>query len=56
MNSVKVFFVWTREARYISWMEIILVMKDKVMRFEVLAEDEWQAKLNDMLEKEIDLY
>jgi hypothetical protein len=24
-------------------------MKDKVLRFEVLAEDEWQAKLNEIL-------
>ena len=23
---------------------------DKVLRFEVLAEDEWQAKLNEMLQ------
>lgn len=26
-----------------------LEMKDKVLRFEVLAEDEWQAKLNEVL-------
>jgi len=25
-------------------------MKDKVIKFEILAEDEWQAKLNEMLE------
>jgi len=25
-------------------------MKDEVIRFEILAEDEWQAKLNEMLE------
>lgn len=24
-------------------------MKDKVMEFEVLPEDEWQARLNEML-------
>jgi len=25
-------------------------MKEKVLRFEVLAEDEWEAKLNEMLQ------
>jgi len=25
-------------------------MKNKVIRFEILAEDEWQAKLNEMLQ------
>ena len=33
-----------------SWTELGLIMKDKVLRFEVLAEDEWQAKLNEMLQ------
>jgi len=27
-----------------------LPMKNKVIRFEILAEDEWQAKLNEMLQ------
>ena len=30
--------------------ELGLEMKDKVLQFEVLAEDEWQAKLNEMLQ------
>ena len=43
------FSLCTREARSRSRTELGLEMKDKVLRFEVLAEDEWQAKLNEML-------
>jgi hypothetical protein len=28
-------------------------MKDKVIRFEVLAEDEWEAKLSEILHGEV---
>ena len=43
------FSLCTREARSRSRTELGLEMKDKVLRFEVLAEDELQAKLNEML-------
>ena len=46
----KMFSLCTREAKSRSWTELGLEMKDKVLRFEVLAEDEWQAKLNEMLQ------
>jgi type III restriction enzyme len=46
----KTFSLCTREAKSRTWSELGLVMKDKVLRFEVLAEDEWEAKLNEMLQ------
>ena len=46
----KMFSLCTREAKSRSWTQLGLEMKDKVLRFEVLAEDEWQAKLNEMLQ------
>ena len=46
----KMFFICTKEAKLRSWAEFGPAMKDKVIRFEVLPEDEWQAKLNQMLE------
>ncbi|MFH1991134.1 MAG: DEAD/DEAH box helicase family protein [Pseudomonadota bacterium] len=46
----KMFSLCTKEAKSRSWSELGLVMKDKVLRFEVLAEDEWEAKLNEMLQ------
>jgi type III restriction enzyme len=47
----KMFSLCTKEAKARSWTELGLVMKDKVLRFEVLAEDEWEAKLNQMLQE-----
>ena len=46
----KMFSLCTRKAKERSWTELGLVMKGKVLRFEVLAEDEWEAKLNEMLQ------
>lgn len=46
----KVFSICNREAQSRSWTELGLQMKDKVLRFEVLPEDEWQTKLNEILE------
>jgi len=46
----KMFSICTKEAKSRSWSELGLVMKQKVLRFEVLAEDEWEAKLNEMLQ------
>jgi len=46
----KMFSICTKEAASKSWTELGLVMKDRVLRFEVLAEDEWEAKLNAMLQ------
>ena len=45
----KIFDVCTKEAESISWGELGLKLKDRTLKFEVLAEDEWEAKLNDML-------
>jgi type III restriction enzyme len=47
----KVFDLCTRQAKSRNWTELGLEMKDKVLRFEVLAEDEWEAKLNEVLTK-----
>ena len=46
----KMFSICTKEAESRSWAELGPAMKDKVIRFEVLAEDEWEAKLNQMLQ------
>jgi len=46
----KMFSICTKESESRSWTELGLAMKDKVLRFEVLAEDEWEAKLNEMLQ------
>jgi len=45
----KMFSLCNKEAKSKSWNELGLQMKEKVIRFEVLAEDEWEAKLNQML-------
>jgi len=46
------FSICNREAKSRSWAELGPAMKDRLLRFEVLAEDEWQAKLNEMLQEE----
>jgi len=46
----RMFSLCTREAKARSWTELGLAIKEKVLRFEVLAEDEWEAKLNEMLQ------
>ncbi len=45
----KVFALCTRLASSRNWNEFSQEMKDKILRFEVLSEDEWEAKLNGML-------
>ena len=45
----KVFDICTRQAKSRNRNELGLEMKDKILRFEVLAEDEWEAKLNEIL-------
>lgn len=45
----KVFDICTRQAKLWNRDDIGLKMKDKVLRFEVLSEDEWEAKLNEIL-------
>lgn len=47
----KIFDICTRQAKSQNWTDLGLKMKDKVLRFEVLSEDEWEAKLNEMLVK-----
>src|SRR4030042_1023340 len=46
----KVFDICTKQAESRDWGALGLQMKDKVLRFEVLAEDEWEAKLNEILQ------
>lgn len=45
----KVFDICTKQAQSSNWTDLGLKMKNKGMHFEVLAEDEWEAKLNDMV-------
>jgi type III restriction enzyme len=45
----RIFDICTRQANSRNWNDLGLEMKDKVLRFEVLAENEWEAKLNDIL-------
>lgn len=47
----KVFDICTQEAQSRNWNELGLEIRDKVLRFEVLAEGEWEAKLNAMLQE-----
>jgi type III restriction enzyme len=47
----KVFRICTERAQSRDWAELSRQMKDKTLRFEVLAEDEWQAKLNELLQQ-----
>lgn len=46
----KLFDVCTNHAKTRNWNELGLEMKDKILRFEVLAEDEWKAKLNEIMQ------
>jgi len=46
----RIFQICTEEATSRSWSELGLEMKDKNMRFEVLAEDEWKKELNKMMQ------
>jgi type III restriction enzyme len=45
----KVLGLCNREAKKKDWNQFAPGMKDKVLRFEVLAEDEWGRKLNELL-------
>ena len=44
-----VFDICGEHARRADWAEFVPAMRSKVMRFEVVDEDEWQARLNGML-------
>ena len=44
-----VFDICSEHARRADWAEFVPAMRNKVMRFEVVDEDEWQARLNGML-------
>lgn len=44
-----VFDVCNDHAREADWAELEPIMKNKAMRFEVVDEDEWKARLNEML-------
>ncbi len=45
----KVFDICTKQARSKKWNQLGPAMKGKILRFEVLSEDEWEAKLNAIL-------
>ncbi len=47
----KIFDICTEQAQSRNWTELGLQMKDKILQYEVLAEDEWQAKLNEILQE-----
>ena len=44
-----VFDICSQHAKKQDWAKFVPVMKDKVVRFEVVDEDEWQSRLNAML-------
>ena len=44
-----VFDICSEHARKADWATFVPAMRSKVMRFEVVDEDEWQARLNGML-------
>ena len=44
-----VFDICSEHARKADWAEFVPAMRSKVMRFEVVDEDEWQERLNRML-------
>ena len=44
-----VFDVCGEHARRADWAEFVPAMRSRVVRFEVVDEDEWQARLNEML-------
>ena len=47
-----VFDICGEHARKTDWAEFVPAMRSKVVRFEVVDEDEWQARLNGMLFRE----
>ena len=44
-----VFDICSEHAHKADWAEFVPAMRSKVVRFEVVDEDEWQARLNGML-------
>ena len=42
----RVFDICTKKAKSRNWTELGIEMKDRIIRFEVLMQDEWEAKLN----------
>ena len=44
-----VFDICSEHAHKTQWAEFVPAMQDKALRFEVVDEDEWQARLNGML-------
>jgi type III restriction enzyme len=45
----RVFDICTKQAKSKKWNQLGPAMKDKILRFDVLSEDEWEAKLNAIL-------
>ena len=44
-----VFDICSEHAAKKDWAEFVPTMRDKVMRFEIVDEDEWEQRLNAML-------
>ena len=51
-NKRSVFVISGKHARRADWADFVPAMRSKVMRFEVVDEDEGQARLNGMLFRE----
>ena len=45
------FKICNYEAHAIGWGDLGLKLDDRSLRYEVLSEDEWKAKLNEFLEQ-----
>ena len=44
-----VFDVCSEHARKADWAEFVPAMRNKVMRFEIVDEEEWEQRLNALL-------
>ena len=44
-----VFDICSEHARRADWAEFVPAMRDKVVRFEIVDEDEWRERLNGLL-------
>ena len=47
----KVFDLCNKESKAMNWEKLGQAIERKVLRFEVLSEEEWEGKLNEMLLK-----
>jgi type III restriction enzyme len=47
----KLFKICKQEAHAIGWGDLGLKLDDRALRYEVLSEEEWESKLNEILEE-----